>query len=103
LDNFGRVSATRRVLEQGRPFTAIIVANDSMALGAYRALHQAGFSIPDDVSIVGFDDIEESAYFRPRLTVRHNFIQLGTVGFESLLQLIDDPDRSIEQKLLSRI
>jgi len=97
----GGYQATRRALEQGQSFTAIIAANDSMALGAYRALHQAGLSVPKDVSIVGFDDIEEAAYFTPPLTtVRHNFIQLGTVGFESLLQLIDDPDQAIGKKVV---
>lgn len=97
----GGYQATRRLLEQGKTFTAIIAANDSMALGAYRALHQAGLSVPDDVSVVGFDDIVEAAYLTPPLTtVRHNFIQLGTVGFESLLKLMDDPDSTIDQKIV---
>ncbi len=98
----GGYQATRRALERSQPFTAIIAANDSMAFGAYRALHEAGLSVPNDVSVVGFDDIEEATYFTPPLTtVRHNFIQLGTVGFESLLQVIDDPDKVIEQKVIS--
>lgn len=98
----GGYQATRRLLEQGNSFTAIIAANDSMAIGAYRALHQAGLSVPDDVSVVGFDDIPESAYLTPPLTtIRHNFIQLGTVGFESLLTLMDDPDANVEQKMIA--
>lgn len=98
----GGYQATRRLLEQGNSFTAIIAANDSMAIGAYRALHQAGLSVPDDVSVVGFDDIAESAYLTPPLTtIRHNFIQLGTVGFESLLTLMDDPAANVEQKMIA--
>jgi DNA-binding LacI/PurR family transcriptional regulator len=97
----GGYQATRRLLEQGHTFSAVIAANDSMALGAYRALHQAGLSIPDDVSVVGFDDILEAAYFTPPLTtVSHDYIQLGAIGFEYLMQLMDDPETPIEQKVI---
>jgi DNA-binding LacI/PurR family transcriptional regulator len=97
----GGYQATRRVLEQGHTFSAVIAANDSMALGAYRALHQAGLSVPDDVSVVGFDDILEAAYFTPPLTtVSHDYIQLGAMGFEYLLHLIDDPETVVEQRLI---
>jgi DNA-binding LacI/PurR family transcriptional regulator len=63
--------AVRRLLETTPPEeypTAIFSANDQMALGAYRALGEAGLRIPHDVSIVGFDDIEEAADFSPPLT-----------------------------------
>ena len=63
--------ATRRLIEttsrEELP-TAIFSANDQMALGAYRALGEAGLRIPEDVSIVGFDDIEEAVDFSPPLT-----------------------------------
>lgn len=98
----GGYQATRRLLEQGHTFSAVIAANDSMALGAYRALHQAGLVVPEDVSVVGFDDILEAAYFTPPLTtVRHNYIQLGAQGFEYLLQLMDDPETLIEQNVIT--
>ncbi len=97
----GGYQATRRLLEQGHQFSAVVAANDSMALGAYRALHQAGLRVPDDVSVVGFDDILEAAYFTPPLTtVSHDYIQLGSVGFEYLMQLMDDPETHIEQRLI---
>jgi DNA-binding LacI/PurR family transcriptional regulator len=87
----GGYQAARRLLEQGHSFSAIIAANDSMALG-----------VPGDVSVVGFDDIPEAAYFIPPLTtVRHNFIQLGAVGFEYLLQLMDDPETPVVQKVIA--
>jgi DNA-binding LacI/PurR family transcriptional regulator len=63
--------AVRRMLETTAPAqrpTAIFAANDQMALGAYRALGEAGLRVPDDVSVVGFDDIEEAADFSPPLT-----------------------------------
>ena len=98
----GGYQATRRLLEQEHTFTAVIAANDSMALGAYRALYQAGSSVPEDVSVVGFEDISEAAYYTPALTtVRHNYIQMGTLGFEYLMQLMDDPEASIEQNMIT--
>ena len=82
-------------------FTAIISANDSMAFGAIRALYEAGLTVPHDVSVVGFDDIPEAAYFFPPLTtVRRNLIQLGMAGFEYLMQVMDDPEMPPNQKVL---
>jgi DNA-binding LacI/PurR family transcriptional regulator len=98
----GGYQATRRLLEQGHSFTAVIAANDSMALGAMYALHQFGLAVPGDISVVGFDDIPESAYFIPPLTtMRSNFIQLGAIGFEYLIQLMDDPDTPAVQKIIT--
>lgn len=58
--------------------TAIFVANDQMSIGVLRALAEAGRKVPDDMSIVGFDDLPESEYFTPPLTtVRQNFVALG--------------------------
>jgi DNA-binding LacI/PurR family transcriptional regulator len=61
-----------------RSATAIFVGNDQMALGLLRAFSEAGISIPGDVSVVGFDDTPEAAYFVPPLTtVRQDFEELG--------------------------
>jgi DNA-binding LacI/PurR family transcriptional regulator len=69
--------------------TAIFVANDQMAIGALLALAEAGRKVPDDVSVVGFDDTPESAYFAPPLTtVRQDFVELGRRAVESLLRQI---------------
>ena len=66
--------------------TAVFCANDHMALGVLRALNQAGRAIPDDISVVGFDDIPEASYFTPPLTtVRQDFGELGRRGLELLL------------------
>jgi DNA-binding LacI/PurR family transcriptional regulator len=97
----GGYQVTCRLLNTGHSFTAVIAANDSMAFGALRALYEVGLRVPEDVSVIGFDDIPEAAYFTPPLTtVRHNFIQLGIVGFEYLMQLMDDPETPIEQKII---
>lgn len=73
--------------------TAVISANDQMALGAILAFEQAGRRVPVDVSVVGFDGIAESAFFRPPLTtIQQDFDQQGRRAFAQLLRLIDGPD-----------
>jgi DNA-binding LacI/PurR family transcriptional regulator len=98
----GGYRAAKRLLADRHAFTAIIAANDSMALGAVRALHEIGLTVPQDVSVVGFDDIPEAAYFTPPLTtVRRNLIQLGVTGFEYLMQRMDDLDALPQQQIIS--
>lgn len=97
----GGYRATKRLLYDSHAFSAIIAANDSMALGAMRALHEAGMAVPHDVAVVGFDDIPEAAYFTPPLTtVRRNLIQLGMTGFEYLMQRMDDLESAPQQRLI---
>lgn len=70
--------------------TAVFVANDQMALGFLRRLHEAGREIPRDLSVVGFDDIPEAAYFTPPLTtVRQDFAELGRRCLHALLGRIE--------------
>ncbi|MDJ0385334.1 LacI family DNA-binding transcriptional regulator [Streptomyces sp. G-G2] len=67
--------------------TAVFCANDHMALGLLRAFHEAGRAIPGDISVVGFDDIPEAAYFAPPLTtVRQDFGELGRRALELLVE-----------------
>lgn len=73
-----------------RGLTAVLVANDQMALGLLRRLHEAGRDVPRDLSLVGFDDIPEAAYFTPPLTtVRQDFAELGRRCLTILLQRIE--------------
>lgn len=66
--------------------TAIFAANDQMALGAMRALHELGRDIPGDISVVGFDDMEEAHSFWPPLTtVRQDFSAVGRLSIQKLL------------------
>lgn len=77
--------AGRRLLEQHTP-TAVFSANDQMTLGLLRALKEAGLRVPHDVSLVGFDDIPEAAYFDPPLTtIRQDFGEIGRRGVRLLL------------------
>ncbi len=99
--------ATQHALEQGA-FTAVIAANDQMALGATRALQSAGRRVPDDVSVVGFDDLPEAAYFSPPLTtIRQDFAELARQGLEYLIRVIHEPlsehgQRVIVPRLIQR-
>ncbi len=79
-----------RTLLQIPEMTAVFVANDQMALGLLRRLHEAGREVPRDLSVVGFDDIPEAAYFTPPLTtVRQDFAELGRRCLNMLLARIE--------------
>lgn len=72
--------------------TAVFVASDEMAFGAIRALHELGRRVPEDISVVGVDDIELAEYCSPSLTtVAQPFSQMGTLAVAHLLRLIADP------------
>lgn len=93
----------------GRGLTAVFVANDQMALGVLWALREAGVRTPQDVAVVGFDDIPESEFFAPPLTtVRQDFSAVGKQSIALLLDLIEGRSPSgtsrvaIEPQLLVR-
>jgi DNA-binding LacI/PurR family transcriptional regulator len=78
-----------RRLAEDPEVTAVFVANDQMALGVLRALHERGRSIPREISVVGFDDIPEAQYFTPPLTtVRQDFGEMGRSSLRLLLDLM---------------
>jgi len=78
-----------RRLAQDPAVSAVFCANDHMALGVLRALHEGRRRVPEDVSVVGFDDIPEAGYLTPPLTtVRQDFGELGRRGLQLLLRRI---------------
>jgi DNA-binding LacI/PurR family transcriptional regulator len=80
-----------RALAADHTATAVLVGNDQMALGLLRALTEAGVRVPQDVSVVGFDDQPEAAYFTPPLTtVRQDFRGLGRRCVDLILAQIED-------------
>lgn len=80
---------TRRML-RGGAVTAVFAANDQMALGALRAIDDAGLRVPQDVAVIGFDDVVDAAQFRPPLTtVRQDFDALGERAVQQLIALIE--------------
>ncbi len=77
------------LLERGVDFTALVCYNDMSAIGAIRALMNRGMRVPDDVSVVGFDDIQGAAFHNPSLTtIRQPLAQMGVVAARILLQRI---------------
>ncbi|HOT92023.1 MAG TPA: LacI family DNA-binding transcriptional regulator [Anaerolineae bacterium] len=91
----------KKLLENGKPFTALFVANDRMALGALCALHEQGLKVPEDVSVIGFDDMGEAAYFTPPLTtVRQDLNALAQQCIEYLVSMIKNPDTPVQQRNL---
>ena len=97
----GGFAAAQRLLASGAPCTAIVAGNDQMALGAIRALREVGRRVPEDVSIVGFDDIPEAAYFDPPLsTVRQDFEALGSQCVDYLTTIIKARHTPRRQRVL---
>ena len=79
------------LLNTGADFTAVVASGDTMAIGAIRALNSQGFRVPEDVAVVGFDDIELSRLLSPTLTtIRQPQQQIGRRSMELLLDLIDE-------------
>ncbi|KQV71289.1 hypothetical protein ASC64_04395 [Nocardioides sp. Root122] len=76
--------------------TAVFAGNDSMALGLLNALHERGRRVPDDVSVVGFDDVPEAAYFWPSLTtVSQDFAELGRRALSVALGAVRGEDETV--------
>jgi len=81
--------ATERLLDTRRRFTALFAANDQMALGACLALHRRGLRIPQDVAVMGFDDLSISRYSTPPLsTIHHPAYELGQGAASAMLCLL---------------
>ena len=82
--------ATRELLSRKLPFTALFAYNDMSAIGAIRAIRESGRSVPEDVSVVGFDDIREAAYHLPSLTtVRQPLREMGELAARTLVERIE--------------
>ncbi|NIO69659.1 MAG: substrate-binding domain-containing protein, partial [Anaerolineae bacterium] len=80
----------RQLLEQRPDMDAVFVCNDQMALGALQTARQMGVRVPEDLALVGFDDIPESAYFYPPLsTVRQDMVELGRRAVRELGRMIE--------------
>jgi DNA-binding LacI/PurR family transcriptional regulator len=83
---------TCKLLRTAPPFTALFAFNDISALGAIRALREAGRRVPEDVSVIGFDDIQSAAYQNPGLTtIRQPLREMGMTAAETLVRRINAP------------
>ncbi|MFC4762881.1 LacI family DNA-binding transcriptional regulator [Dyella koreensis] len=89
-------------LSQGQTFSAVFCSNDEMAIGAMRALSAHGLRVPDDVSVVGFDDIRFARYTSPSLTtVAQPKNALGREAMTMMIELLNDPEVPPRKRVLS--
>jgi LacI family transcriptional regulator len=83
----------KQLLARKKPFTALFAYNDISAIGAIRALQEQGLRVPQDVSVMGFDDIPVAAFNTPTLTtVRQPLARMGQVAAQTLLERIAGRD-----------
>jgi DNA-binding LacI/PurR family transcriptional regulator len=94
--------ATQKLLAAQEPFTALFAFNDISAIGAIRALRGAGYRVPEDVSVVGFDDVYSAAFHNPALTtVRQPLREMGRLAAETLLRRIASGPDAVYPKFLT--
>ena len=95
---YGPVKA---LLSRTRDFTALFAFNDIAAFGAIRALHEAGLRVPDDVSVIGFDDVLSAPFHIPSLTtIRQPLREMGKTGAECLINRINHPKAPYAQQVI---
>lgn len=98
----------KMLLERKIPFTALFAYNDISALGAMRAFQEAGRRVPDDISVVGFDDVAIASYSLPTLTtIRQPLEKMGRIAAQTLLDRIEErtefvPEIAVEPELVVR-
>ena len=88
-----QLAAQARAGKRRPGVSAVFVGNDQMALGVLKAFREEGLAVPEDVSVVGFDDVPEAAYYAPPLTtVRQDFAELGRRGVQLVLARLRGED-----------
>jgi LacI family transcriptional regulator len=84
------------LLDLDEPPTAIFASNDVMAMGAMDAVRNRGLRVPEDVSILGFDDIPQAEVVRPALTtVRQPLREMGGMAAQMLIEKLNDPEKEM--------
>ncbi|MCT2536658.1 EAL domain-containing protein [Aquibacillus koreensis] len=105
----GGIVAAETMLAKGIDFTAIFAATDQNAMGTIERLKEAGYRVPEDIAVVGYDDLESSATFNPPLTtVSQSFTDLAKASFNVLYRMMngevmDSDFTSIDTKLVKRL
>jgi LacI family transcriptional regulator len=95
-------SGAKRLLSLEQPPTAIFASNDLTAFGVLDAIHETGLRIPEDISVVGFDDIPLASLAYPKLTtVRQPLVQIGQVAVRLLLEKLENPEREARRVTLA--
>lgn len=101
IDYESGVSSARRLLAAALPATAVVAAADILAIGAMKGFYENGVRVPDDISVMGFDDLEISQYLTPGLsTVKQHISLKGERAVELLLNNIADPALTKQEQIL---
>jgi LacI family transcriptional regulator len=96
----GGANAAAALLSAHPDMTAIVAGNDKMALGAMHYFYSRGIEVPNQISVVGFDDLQQSAYVRPSLTTVHlPLYELGSIACERLIERIHGSIDRVGEKL----
>ena len=99
---------TKELLERNSRFTALFAYNDISSIGAIRAIRESGLRVPEDISVIGFDDIRESAYHMPSITtVRQPLRKMGSIAAQTVIERIEGSESypsqiAIEPELVVR-
>lgn len=89
--------AAKKILSNNKPFTALFAFNDISAIGAIRAIQEVGLRVPEDVSVLGFDDIYAAAYHNPALTtIRQPLFEMGKLAAQTLLKRLSKKEEDDE-------
>ena len=95
------MKAVKQLMWIKRPPTAIFCSNDFLAIGVLEGARDMGLMVPEDLSVVGFDDMPMMAYFKPGLdTIQQPAYDMGKIGSEVLLRRIDNPDQKPVHRIL---
>jgi DNA-binding LacI/PurR family transcriptional regulator len=98
----------KQLLARRRPFTALFAYNDISAIGSVQAFHDAGLRVPEDISVIGFDDIPAANYANPALTtVRQPLLKMGQIAAQTVVNLIENrmefvPEIAVDPELVVR-
>jgi len=95
----GGIDCAKRMLASGRPFSAVLAFDDLTALGVVRGLKAAGLRVPEDCSVLGFDDVLPAAVATPGITtIRQPLKEMGLLAAEWMLEAVQERERGIIPK-----
>ncbi|GAH66307.1 unnamed protein product, partial [marine sediment metagenome] len=97
----GGYQVMKRFLKLAEPPTAIFAANDLLALGAMQVIQKKNFRIPEDFSVVGFNDIKLASFVYPPLTtIRQPMLEMGALAVKMLLKIIEEGEFNQKKEVL---
>ena len=101
IDYNSGIQLANKLMASGLPATGVVAAADILAIGAIKGFYEAGKRVPEDYSLIGFDDVEISQYMTPGLTTIRQQISLkGEKAVELLLKHIEDPPLPKKEEIL---